>query len=196
MFSHRYMGAALLMVAALGVLTLLPASQAAAQELPQCPIGGVPMVACPAINDAVVQGIISARLTGTIVNGPEDQVQVRVCEGVATLTGHVRGDLTRQSAGDLAARVPGVKSVVNEIRVIPITNPDLQLVQQVRQRLAKTLGNFNQVNVQAANGVVQLSGVVRSELERDMAEIAAGSVQGVAAVHNNIYVRGVWGNNY
>ncbi len=158
--------------------------------LPECPIGGVPLVACPAINDAIIQGIVAARLSGSIVNSPEDVIRVNVCNGEATLTGQVRGEMAKENAGLLAQSVPGVVSVSNQLLVLPEHSPDIDLVERVRAKLSEALGEFNTVNVYAANGTVQLTGFVYSELERDVAEVAAQSVEGVASVQNNIFVRG------
>ena len=44
-------------------------------------------------------------------------VGVAVQDGVATLTGHVPDAPARQAAEQLARRVPGVRSVANEIQV-------------------------------------------------------------------------------
>jgi osmotically-inducible protein OsmY len=44
-------------------------------------------------------------------------VGVAVQDGVATLTGHVPDASARQAAEQLARRVPGVRSVANEIHV-------------------------------------------------------------------------------
>lgn len=47
-----------------------------------------------------------------------EKIEVRVQDGVATLTGDVRSDAESWSAADAVARVPGVQSVVNETMVI------------------------------------------------------------------------------
>lgn len=44
-------------------------------------------------------------------------IDVRVQDGVATLTGKVRSDAESWSAADAVRRVPGVQSVVNETMI-------------------------------------------------------------------------------
>ena len=44
-------------------------------------------------------------------------IEVRVQDGVATLTGNVRSDAESWSAADAVRRVPGVQSVVNETMI-------------------------------------------------------------------------------
>ena len=45
-------------------------------------------------------------------------IDVRVQDGVATLTGNVRSDAESWSAADAVRRVPGVQSVVNETMIV------------------------------------------------------------------------------
>ena len=49
-------------------------------------------------------------------------IEVRVQDGVATLTGNVRSEAESWSAGDAVRRVPGVQSVVNETMIVQETS--------------------------------------------------------------------------
>jgi osmotically-inducible protein OsmY len=46
-----------------------------------------------------------------------ERIEVRVQDGVATLTGNVRSEAESWSAADAVRRVPGVQSVVNETMI-------------------------------------------------------------------------------
>jgi osmotically-inducible protein OsmY len=61
-------------------------------------------------------------------------VGVAVQDGVATLTGHVPDASARQAAEQLARRVPGVRSVANEIQVrrpLDVAHHEADLVRAV-----------------------------------------------------------------
>ena len=49
-------------------------------------------------------------------------IEVRVQDGVATLTGNVRSEAESWSAADAVRRVPGVQSVVNEMMIVRETS--------------------------------------------------------------------------
>ena len=49
-------------------------------------------------------------------------IEVRVQDGVATLTGNVRSEAESWSAADAVRRVPGVQSVVNETMIVRETS--------------------------------------------------------------------------
>ena len=49
-------------------------------------------------------------------------IEVRVQDGVATLTGNVRSEAESWSAADAVRRVPGVQSVVNETMIVRQTS--------------------------------------------------------------------------
>ena len=48
----------------------------------------------------------------------EEAIEVRVQDGVATLTGNVRSEAESWSAADAVRRVPGVRSLVNETMIV------------------------------------------------------------------------------
>ena len=49
-------------------------------------------------------------------------IEVRVQDGVVTLTGNVRSEAESWSAADAVRRVPGVQSVVNETMIVRQTS--------------------------------------------------------------------------
>jgi hypothetical protein len=69
---------------------------------------------------------------------------------------------------------------------------DASIKTRIKARLATDVGaeTITSVEVNVTNGVVTLAGPVRTEEERSKIEAAAGSVEGVVSVTNNIQLSG------
>jgi hyperosmotically inducible protein len=111
-----------------------------------------------------------------------DDISFRVRNGQVELFGAVSQPFKKADLGRLAQRVPGVTSVANQLRVLPLSNFD----DQLRLRVARAVYGhpaLNRYALQAVgpihiiveNGRVTLTGVVNNELERNIAGIRAGS---------------------
>ncbi len=176
-----------LIVLALAI-ALIGSTPAPAQESNNpCPVGGVPTVACPIINDEVIVANINSRLQGLT---PECGCRICVSynQGVVTLSGYVYSDRQKAVATFLASSVRGVSCVNNQLRVSPVSERDMRLAAEVRQKLSKQTFNIVGINVAVKDGIVDLSGFAQSELAYNMAPIVAESVPGVTAVHNNLII--------
>ncbi|MGI6296736.1 MAG: BON domain-containing protein [Armatimonadota bacterium] len=160
-----------------------------------CPIGGYTITACPVISDAVIRDKIASRLSGSVAS-TRYPVRVSVCEGVVTLTGTVQTIGQRDMATVLASSVPGVISISNQLTVDPSLADDLFLMGEVRRAFNKSYIDSKQVRVAVSEGVVQLTGNVTTEVDREQATQIAASVPGVAAVYNNLTVRGPAGSPF
>jgi len=152
-----------------------------------CPVGGVPTVACPIINDDVIIANVTSRVKGLT---PECgcSICVSCSQGIVTLTGYVYNDQQKAVATFLASSVRGVSCVNNQLRISPVSERDMRLAAEVRQKLSKQTFNTVGINVAVKDGIVDLTGFVQSELAYDIAPIVAGSVPGVTAVHNNLII--------
>jgi osmotically-inducible protein OsmY len=128
---------------------------------------------------------------------PFNAISVQVQGGTATLSGHAYGPVDASSALALAANTPGVKNVVNEVRVDPISPMD----DRSRMQLFRTIYGFptlskyamdpaKPIRISVQNGDVTLYGVVDSEMDKDVAGIRANSVPGVFKVTNDLKVAG------
>src|SRR5437764_12409981 len=53
-------------------------------------------------------------------NIPDKQVTINSNNGIVTLSGNVSSDMARNAAGNDAAQVSGVKTVVNNLQVAPV----------------------------------------------------------------------------
>jgi osmotically-inducible protein OsmY len=73
--------------------------------------------AAKAVNSDLDQGIENNLDAALIQNKMHDNVKYEVKSGVVTLTGEVNSEATRSSAERIAAGVPNVQQVVNELQV-------------------------------------------------------------------------------
>ncbi len=122
---------------------------------------------------------------------PLGRIVIEVDDGLVTLNGRVPGLNSKRLAGVLAWWVPGSRDVVNGLAVEPEEEdgPDL-LEEAVRIALEKDpFVDASQIKAGVRHRVVRLTGLVRSEAQRDMAERDAWYVFGVDKVLNEIEVR-------
>jgi len=118
-----------------------------------------------------------------------------VKDGVVILTGETRSPMGHDSAISIANFMPGVKEVVDNIKVSPTSGFD----DQIRLRTARavygsaTLGRYGMdparpIRIVVDNGHVSLYGVVDSKMDKQIAGMRAGQVFGVFSVQNNLVV--------
>jgi len=122
-------------------------------------------------------------------------VAIDVKDGVVTLTGDTVWDVPKDSALAIVARTPGVKDVVNEVKVLPTSIFD----DNLRVRMARViyrdsvLGRYatdpvDPIRIVVDNGHVTLYGTVQSTMDKNIAGIRAGSVPGAFSVENKLVV--------
>src|ERR1700677_4170759 len=128
---------------------------------------------------------------------PFNAISVQVQDGTATLSGHAYGPVDASSAIALAAYTPGVKNVVNQVQVDPVSPMD----DRSRMQLFRTIYGFptlskyamdpaKPIRISVQNGRVTLYGVVDSEMDKDVAGIRANTVPGIFKVTNDLRVAG------
>jgi osmotically-inducible protein OsmY len=123
--------------------------------------------------------------------GAGGRIDIEVEEGVVTLNGVVSTLVRKRLAGAMAWWIPGVRDVINGIVVDPTEEdgPD-QIEEAVRVVLDRNPAvDAAQIRVGARAKVVRLTGLVRSEAMRELAENDAWAVFGVDDVINEIVVR-------
>jgi len=114
-----------------------------------------------------------------------------------TLRGTVYGPADKDSAVSLVENTPGVRDVVDELEVAPVSPMD----DQIRVAEARAIYGYGPLNkyvldpaktirITVVNGHVTLNGVVDSKADKDMAGIRANGVPGVFSVVNNLQVAG------
>ncbi len=116
-------------------------------------------------------------------------------DGVATINGDTLDDVAKDSALAIVARTPGVKDVVNEVKVLPVSLFD----DSIRVRTARAiyrdsvLGRYaidpvDPIRIVVDNGHVTLYGTVESAMDKTIAGIRASSVPGAFSVENKLVV--------
>lgn len=122
-------------------------------------------------------------------------VTVSVKDGVATLNGAVRIEYDRNSAMALVSATPGVKDVVDNITVDPVSTFD----DNVRLRTLRAiyrdpaLGRYaidpaRPIRIVVDRGNVTLCGTVATVMDKQIAGVRANQVLGAFTVRNDLQV--------
>lgn len=124
-----------------------------------------------------------------------DAIGVQVHDGVAVLGGHAYGPVDASDAVAIVENTKGVRDVVNNIDVDPVSPMDDQIRLAVFRKVYgfPTLNKYaidpvKPIRIQVANGHVTLYGTVDNQSEKDAAGIQANTVPGVFSVTNDIVV--------
>jgi hyperosmotically inducible periplasmic protein len=122
-------------------------------------------------------------------------VDVSVKDGVATLTGETRTDVGRDSALALANYMPGVKDVVDNIKVSPVSGFDDRIRISALRAIYRdpVLSRYasdpaKPIRIVVDNGKLSLYGTVATAMDKQVAGIRANQVFGVFTVQNNLEV--------
>lgn len=157
-------------------------------------------VAGPYIPDAELQQKVLKAIEYDRVgygSQPFNAISVRVQNGVVTLGGHAVGPVSADTAVSTAANTKGVKDVINDIQVDPLSPVD----DGIRVRVYRAVYGFPSLNryaidpaqpirISVQNGNVTLYGEVDSQADKNAAGIRANSVSGVFHVTNDLQVAG------
>lgn len=153
----------------------------------------------PNVPDNVLEGKLVSGLQvdrvgfGQVFNA----IGVTVHDGVATLGGHALGPVAEQSAVSLVSYTPGVKGVINQIRVDPVSPMD----NGIRVRVYRAIYDFpsmrryamvpaKPIRISVQNGRVTLYGIVDSQMDKQIAYQRAMGVSNVFSVTNDLVVAG------
>lgn len=122
---------------------------------------------------------------------------IGVQNGVVTLGGTAYGPTDKASAVSLVEHYPGVKDVVDDIEVAPVSPND----DRIRVEAARAIYGYPQlsryaidpakpIRITVVNGNITLTGVVDSQADKDVAGLRANGVSGAFKVTNNLQVAG------
>lgn len=124
-------------------------------------------------------------------------ITASVENGTVTLVGEARTETTRDSAVDLAKRMPGVKDVVDNIKVANASIYDDRIRRATLRVIYgdAALGHYEvdparPIRILVDSGHVTLEGVVLNKFDKEVAGIRAGQVFGTFSVRNNLEVAG------
>ncbi|HTY84998.1 MAG TPA: BON domain-containing protein [Silvibacterium sp.] len=126
---------------------------------------------------------------------PFNAISVNVQNGVVTLGGTAYGPVDADSAVAVAENTKGVKDVINNISVDPVSPMD----DRIRRAVYRAVYGFPSLNryaidpvqpirISVQNGNVTLYGVVNSQADKNAAGIRANGVSGVFKVTNDLQV--------
>ncbi len=120
-----------------------------------------------------------------------DAIAVQVHNGVVTLGGHAYGPVDASDAVAIVENTKGVRDVINNIEIDPVSPMDDQIrLAVLPQNLGFPMLNkyamdpVKPIRIQVANGHVTLYGTVDTEAEKNAAGIQANSVSGAFSVTN------------
>jgi hyperosmotically inducible periplasmic protein len=157
-------------------------------------------VAGPTVEDVTLRNKLAEKLAYDRVGYGTtafNSFTIGVVDGAVTLGGTAYGPSDKDSAISLVENYPGVKDVIDNIEVAPVSPMD----DRIRLAEARAIYGFPQLNkyaidpakpirITVVNGNVTLTGVVDSQADKDVANIRANSVPGVFKVTNNLEVVG------
>ncbi len=156
-------------------------------------------VAGPSVSDSQLRNELAKKLTYDRVGYGNvfDAITVSVQNGVVALGGHVHDYPNRNSALAVVATTPGVKDLIDNVEVDPVSPMDWQ----IRVAVARAVYGYPALNkyaidpampirISVQNGNVELYGEVDSQADKEAAFLRANGVPGVFSVKNYLQVAG------
>jgi hyperosmotically inducible periplasmic protein len=123
-------------------------------------------------------------------------VTVSVQDGVAKLSGETYNDVGRDSALALVNNTPGVKEVLDNIKVAPVSNFDDRIRVSAMHAIYRdpVLSRYAMdpalpIRIVVDNGKLTLYGTVMNQMDKQVAGVRASQVFGVFTVHDNLQIQ-------
>jgi len=154
-------------------------------------------VAGPEVPDAQLEQKLATKLTYVRVGYENtfDYFELGVKDGVVTVEGQDRTGVGRDEALAEIANMPGVKDVVENISVAPVSTFDDGIRIRAMQAIYRdpvlskyAMDPAHPIRIIVANGHVTLYGAVDSAMDKNVAGIRAGQVFGAFSVDNKLVV--------
>ena len=164
-----------------------------------------PLASAQPVREASREGRADQRITREVRHelvmlpyyGVFDNLAYRVDGDRVTLLGQVTRPTLKHDAEAAVKDVEGVRSVDNQIEVLPLSPNDDRIRRAAYRAIYGTVG-LDRYAMQAVppihiivnNGKLTLEGVVATEGDKNMANIKARGVHGAFQVQNNLRVEG------
>jgi len=124
-----------------------------------------------------------------------DDLEFKVDGNTVTLYGDVTRPVLKSDAQNVVKRIPGVASVVNNIKVLPLSPFDNRIraaeyrsIYGFSSMYRYAMGTNPSIRIIVENGHVTLKGYVDNLADRNIATIRANSVPGVFSVSNELKI--------
>lgn len=124
-----------------------------------------------------------------------DDVNFRVDNGTVHLSGEVTEPWKKSALGKSVAGIPGVVTLDNALEVLPLSSFDDRLRAQVARAIYRdpVLSRYRiqvvpPIHIIVDNGHVTLTGVVNTEMEKEVAGVRANSSLSFGPVTNDLRV--------
>ena len=118
-------------------------------------------------------------------------IDVRVEDGIVTISGGVGNLLASHIAIGLAQRIRGVMSVVDQIEVNPVDRSDGDLQKDIEAALAADPATQKlKAKVEVTDSVATLTGEVPSYGKKTLAGRVSSAVKGIVELNNNLEIAG------
>ncbi len=150
-------------------------------------------------NQMTVEQHLSKQVRHALVTVPWygvfDNLEYTVNGGEVTLSGQVVQPVTKSDAESAVKHVEGVTRVVDNIKVLPLSNFDDRIRRAEYRAIfgdavlsRYSMGAVPAIHIIVDNGHVTLVGAVDRQTDADVARIRALSVPGVFSVTNSLHV--------
>ena len=156
-------------------------------------------VAGPNVSDEQLEQKLAQKLTYVRVgyDNTFDYFALGVKDGVVTVEGQDRTGIGRDEALADIANMPGVKDVISNISVEPVSTFDDGLRLRAAQAIYRdpvlrkyAIDPARPIRIIVENGHVTLYGVVDSTMDKTVAGLRAGQIPGAFSVENKLVVEG------
>src|ERR1035441_9113308 len=125
-----------------------------------------------------------------------DDINFRIDNGNVELLGEVSQPYKKSDLERIVQRIPGVASVTNEIKVVPLSPRDDRLRMQVARAIFRdpalsryAMGAVPSIHIIVDNGHVTLAGAVSNTVDKQMAGMrASGAGLSFGPIINNLTV--------
>ncbi len=136
--------------------------------------------------------VITTWVNAALIEDPRvvaSDIKVSTVDGIVTLTGTVRNLAEKKYADLEAAKIKGVRGVLDKLEAKPVHRSDTDIAQEIRRRIINSsVIKSDGLGVHVLDGGVTLSGVVPSYSEAQQAVLLASEVSGARSVQNNMVV--------
>jgi len=144
-------------------------------------------------SDAQMENKVRKDLVTLPYYGVFDNLAYQVNGNTVTLYGQVVRPITRKDAERRVARIEGVDRVINNIEVLPVSGFDDSIRARTYRAVFRSgslyryaMGANPSIHIIVKGGNVTLEGVVSSQMDSQLAYMAANGVPGVFSVTNNL----------